>query len=149
MKTINCFDGEYSFLSNFYEKDFQLNGITYKTSEHAFQSIKAKYPDQAKQVREAATPGQAKRLGRKVDLVDGWNESRVAVMTEIIRAKFTSDQEMRDKLLSTADALLIEGNYWHDNFWGDCSCSRCSNKPGLNNLGKILMLVRAGLAAEK
>ena len=41
-----------------------------------------------------------------------------------------------DKLLDTGDTELIEGNNWHDTFWGVCKGK------GQNNLGKILMEVR-------
>jgi predicted NAD-dependent protein-ADP-ribosyltransferase YbiA (DUF1768 family) len=37
---------------------------------------------------------------------------------------------------------LIEGNYWHDNCWGSCTCIKCADRPKQNALGKILMLVR-------
>jgi predicted NAD-dependent protein-ADP-ribosyltransferase YbiA (DUF1768 family) len=43
---------------------------------------------------------------------------------------------------------MIEGNWWHDNFWGDCYCNNKSGKhpeclkPGLNKLGLLLMNLR-------
>jgi hypothetical protein len=40
--------------------------------------------------------------------------------------------------------MLIEGNWWHDNFYGSCTCNKCVNK-GENNLGKILMKIREEL----
>ena len=145
MQLIDKFDGKYDFLSNFYEREFTMDGITYKTAEHAFQSVKAKDAKEAQKVREAATPGKAKRLGRKVTLIDHWNELRVDYMTDIIRSKFGSDLEMQRKLRDTEDAILIEGNYWHDNFWGSCSCEKCRDIPGQNHLGEILMSVRKDL----
>jgi len=48
-------------------------------------------------------------------------------------------------LLATGDTKLLEGNRWHDNFWGNCDCPNCRDKPGLNYLGKILMRVRLEL----
>ena len=65
-------------------------------------------------------------------------------------AKFRQNRDARQILLSTNDAILIEGNTWHDNTWGDCSCGdrpECK-KPGLNLLGKALMLVRKELQDE-
>ena len=44
-------------------------------------------------------------------------------------------------LLATGGEELIEGNWWHDNFFGVCTCGPCDGK-GKNNLGKILMRVR-------
>jgi hypothetical protein len=46
-------------------------------------------------------------------------------------------------LLSTGDMELTESNWWHDNFWGVCTCNKC--KDGENNLGKILMDIRLNL----
>lgn len=54
-----------------------------------------------------------------------------------VREKF-KDEQLKEMLLSTGNADIIEGNYWHDNFWGQCSCEKCVGK-GKNNLGKILM----------
>jgi predicted NAD-dependent protein-ADP-ribosyltransferase YbiA (DUF1768 family) len=62
-------------------------------------------------------------------------------MLYIIRNKF-SDKYMSDLLLNTGDEELIEGNYWHDNYWGNCTCSKCKDIEGQNKLGKILMKVR-------
>jgi predicted NAD-dependent protein-ADP-ribosyltransferase YbiA (DUF1768 family) len=65
-------------------------------------------------------------------------------MKDILTAKFTVP-ELREKLKATGDATLIEGNHWHDNRWGKCTCERCQNKDGQNWLGKILMEVRDSL----
>lgn len=37
---------------------------------------------------------------------------------------------------------IVEGNYWHDNYWGNCTCDKCKNIEGQNKLGKILMKIR-------
>ena len=58
-----------------------------------------------------------------------------------LRKKF-ANPELRDLLLATGDEELVEGNYWHDNEWGNCTCPRCKNIPGKNKLGKLLMQVR-------
>ena len=96
-------------------------------------------------IREAATPGRAKRLGRKVDLRSDWIQIRIAVMVQALRAKFSQNPHLEYMLLQTGDANLIEGNTWHDNFWGACSCPRCRGKKQKNHLGNLLMLVRKEL----
>jgi hypothetical protein len=53
-----------------------------------------------------------------------------------------------EKLLETKNAELIEGNIWHDNFWGSCECSRCNHKPGKNMLGRLLMEYRAEIQSK-
>lgn len=67
------------------------------------------------------------------------------VMLNCIRLKFRQHPKLKKKLLGTGDAVLIEGNTWHDNIWGDCSCPKCWNIEGKNLLGRILMQVREEL----
>ena len=61
-------------------------------------------------------------------------------MYECVRRKFT-DPTLRRMLINTYTWGLIERNYWHDNYWGSCTCKTCQDK-GENHLGKILMKVR-------
>jgi len=89
----------------------------------------------------SAKPSMAKWRGKRVSLVPNWNEIRVQIMHKIVRAKFAQHEELRDRLLATGDALLIEGNRWHDRFWGICYCVRCQSR-GENTLGRLLMAVR-------
>jgi predicted NAD-dependent protein-ADP-ribosyltransferase YbiA (DUF1768 family) len=51
---------------------------------------------------------------------------------------------LAEKLLATGEEILVEGNTWHDNFWGRCSCRNCRGK-GVNHLGQLLMERRAAL----
>ena len=55
--------------------------------------------------------------------------------------KFTRNRDLKEKLLATGDAELIEGNTWHDTYWG----YDITKKRGKNKLGKILMVVREDL----
>ena len=83
------------------------------------------------------------------NLPANWDTAFYDIMNEILRAKF-SVPELAEKLLTTGDAYLEEGNRWHDNRWGNCTCERCSAKEGQNQLGKILMNIRTELqTAEK
>ena len=58
------------------------------------------------------------------------------------------DPDLKRMLIETGDEELIEGNNWHDNFFGSCYCDRCGNK-GENNLGKILMKIRNNIKGDK
>ena len=64
-------------------------------------------------------------------------------MKDIVRAKFSQNEELAKKLLATNDEYLIEGNTWGDRFWGTV------NGEGRNQLGIILMQVRDELRAER
>lgn len=138
---IDRFDGEYAFLSNFYSAPVYYNGLCYPNNEAAFQAQKC--PQRAVEFTAPMTPGQAKRLGRNVPMRSDWNNIRIGVMTDLVRNKFTQHAELAEKLLATGDRELIEGNYWHDEFWGVC------NGRGRNCLGRILMQIRSELRYAK
>lgn len=88
-------------------------------------------------------PNLAKRKGRKVKLRPDWEEFKDDIMYGICLQKFVySNKELLRLLHKTGDEEIIEGNYWHDNYWGNCTCDRCKNIEGKNKLGKILMLIR-------
>lgn len=144
---INTFDGKYDFLSNFYSCDVAYDGLVFKSSEAAFQAAKIKYLDrndtlEARKKFIPVTASESKRMGRHCDLRSDWELVKDEIMEEIVRDKFTRHSDLRKKIIETGDTVLIEGTKWHDNYWGDCSCEKCKNKPGKNKLGLILMKVR-------
>lgn len=132
---IDKFDGEYAFLSNFYYSPFMFHGRQYPTVEHFFQAHKAKTYEDFISVLVEPTPKGAKQVGRKIKMREDWDAVKDTIMLEGLRAKF-SIKGLREKLLATGDEELIEGNHWHDTYWGVC------NGVGKNKLGKMLMQVR-------
>lgn len=134
---IDSFSGNFAFLSNFHQAPLQYEGYTYPTVEHAFQAAKTLDPSERAAIRDAASPGKAKRLGRKASLRPDWNSVRISIMEQLLRIKF-SDPWLKECLDITKGAELIEGNTWNDTFWGVC------NGEGQNNLGKLLMAIRDG-----
>jgi ribA/ribD-fused uncharacterized protein len=132
---INRFNNNYAFLSNFYPSFIVIDGIIYPTVEHAYQAAKISDWREKQMIANIKTPGQAKRVGRKLGLRSDWENIKVDVMLKLVRLKFT-ELNLKIKLLATGDAELIEGNTWNDTFWGVC----CDE--GQNQLGKILMKVR-------
>lgn len=135
MGKIDFFDGEYAFLSNFYDSEIYHDGIKYPTVEHAFQAAKTMNLNERIKIAEMKTPGQAKRAGRRVALRSDWEKVKFQVMKELVLQKFINP-ELREKLIKTDGNELIEGNTWNDTCWGVCK------GVGENNLGKILMEVR-------
>jgi predicted NAD-dependent protein-ADP-ribosyltransferase YbiA (DUF1768 family) len=85
--------------------------------------------------------GAVKKLGRRLPLRSNWSEVNLAVMLTILFTKF-SNPELAKRLIDTFPLELIEGNWWHDNFWGNCRCEKCKNIQGQNWLGRLLMTVR-------
>lgn len=140
MQTITSFRNEHEFLSNFAPVDLRYEGEHYPTIEHAFQAAKTFNLEERKKVREAPSPAIAKRLGRRVTLRPDWETVKYEIMLELLRQKF-SEPVLRQKLMDTDNAELIEGNTWGDRSWG---CVQKNGKwVGKNNLGKLLMKVRA------
>lgn len=136
--SITDFHGDYDFLSNFYEVSVQYQGLTYGSSEAAFQAQKC-MTDKAKAVFTEYRPGKSKSAGRRVTLRPDWENVKVNIMQEILRAKFTQNSELAERLIDTGDKVLVEGNNWGDTFWG------VDNRTGQgeNHLGKILMKIRS------
>ena len=147
MGVINSFSGKYEFLSNFYNAEVEHEGITYKNSEAAFQAAKTVNFKLRREFSELKA-SQAKLKGRSIALRPDWEEVKDEVMYQIVKDKFTRNSDLRERLMKTNSSILIEGNWWHDNYWGDCSCENCSDKEGKNTLGKILMRVREELRIE-
>lgn len=142
---IDRFTGPHAYLSNFYDSPLVYVGQDFPTAEHAFQWDKLlKVPDRTK-VQRAATPGAAKKLGRKYPMRGDWESVKFGVMNQIVYAKFDQHRDLGEELIATRNALLIEGNDWHDLTWGVCLCDR-HNGAGHNGLGNILMSVRAELS---
>lgn len=134
---IKAFKGKYYFLSNFYEVPVTWEGVTYQNNEAAFQSAKV-VPSERKAFAELNS-SDAKKLGRQVSLREDWETVKNDVMYEVCKAKFTQNEDLKEKLLATEDELLEEGNTWGDKTWGTV------DGVGENRLGKILMRIREEL----
>lgn len=65
-------------------------------------------------------------------------------MNDLLWQKF-NQEPFKTKLLQTGSETIIEGNWWHDNFWGICQCKKCEYIEGENNLGFLLMHIRTEL----
>jgi len=136
---VESFDKEFRFLSNFYRGPLMYRGIAYPTSEHAYQAAKTLNENSRMNISVLNTPADAKRYGKTVQLRPYWDEMKIKVMAEIVRAKFIQNPSLREKLLATDDIILEEGNTWGDTYWGICKGE------GENHLGKILMELRDDL----
>ncbi len=139
---IDSFRGDFGFLSNFYESSIWYENERYASVEHAYQAAKSSDPETKKMIREAKTPGIAKRLGKSCQLAPDWESRSEKIMRDLIKLKFENPL-LRAMLLATEDAELIEGNTWNDTRWGVC------RGVGQNLLGKILMEERTAIRKEE
>jgi ribA/ribD-fused uncharacterized protein len=132
---IDSFSGPHRFLSNFFLCSIEYEGMVYPSTEHAYQAAKTTNSALRAALFTDGDAKQAKHRGYGVPLRPDWDRLRIGVMLDLLRIKF-SIPALRDKLLATCDAELIEGNHWGDRFWGVC------NGVGENHLGKLLMQIR-------
>lgn len=146
IEPIKFFKDDYEEYSNFYQVRISYDGFIFDSVEIAFVAAKTKdrYIRYTLSKLEASDSGKAKVIGRKLKLRENWEIIKVPTMVKLIDQKFNYSK-FSEKLLSSGGAEIIEGNYWHDNFWGDCYCNKCKNIPGQNKLGKILMKKRSTL----
>lgn len=142
IKIIKEFTGYYKFLSNFCNSPIQYKDKIYPTAEHLYQALKTKDESIRDNIRTARTPIIAKNMGRCVKLRDDWEEIKDKLMYMVVRLKFIQNGLINSLLCNTGDTRLIEGNYWHDNYWGNCTCLKCNKIQSNNQLGKTLMKVR-------
>ena len=125
---------DYYFLSNMYPCKIEYNGHIFNSVEAAFQAQK----DVSRSSEFESLEGRsAKRLGRKVDLRPDWEEVKLDIMEEILRAKF-SDPELAEKL-KAVDEPIVEDNTWNDRYWGVC------RGKGQNHLGQLLEKIKKDL----
>lgn len=131
-RVIDSFSGKYRFLSNFFvEPDGTCVEVEYQKLKCALAADKLRF--------DGLTPGQAKRLGRRVLLRHDWEEVKVQEMLNLVYQKFLDHAYLLALLLETGEQTLVEGNTWGDKFWGQV------RGQGENELGKILMFVRERL----
>lgn len=140
---IDKFFGEYRFLSNFWPCKVEFDGEIYDSVEHAYQAAKTLNKDHRDMIRSSKTPGEAKKLGKKIHIREDWEYFKIHIMSNLVAQKFRMNEDLANMLLATGDEELVEGNTWGDTFWGTCKGT------GHNHLGKILMGVRQELKMIK
>ncbi len=141
MEDINSFTGEYRFLSNYWPSEVEFEGIRFPSVEQAYKA--AKILDIAARREIAQYPVNKKELEGQIQKVidmntirpDWSSDVKLLIMENLLIQKF-SNPVLREKLLSTGDRKLIEGNTWNDTFFGVCG------GVGENHLGKLLMKIR-------
>jgi ribA/ribD-fused uncharacterized protein len=146
--TVSCF-------SQWYVAPFIVDGVRYLTAEHFMMAEKAALFDDAKtrgKVIAAATPAEAKSLGRQVAGFNDarWVEKRYSIVVRANAEKFRQNAELGEFLKQSAPRVLVEASPV-DKVWGigmakeDNEIGDPNRWRGLNLLGFALMQVRDGL----
>lgn len=131
--------GEYGYLSNLYRRPIWYDKRKFNCSESAYQFGKPKDPVVAEWIIAAPKPHLCAAIAHALlsfDINPNWNEIKVDRMRDVLRAKFAQHPDLKEKLLNTGDAILIEDSAT-DAFWG---VGKKGN--GKNMLGVLLMEIR-------
>lgn len=129
---------KYGSFSNFSRHYIKLDGHVWPTTEHYFQAMKFKSIIFHDEIRNMKTPMEAALFGRDrtKPIRNDWEEIKDEVMKKALIAKFSQWQDLKDLLISTGNATLIEHTK-NDSYWGDGG-----NGSGKNKLGRLLMEIR-------
>ncbi|WP_115731523.1 NADAR family protein [Aminobacter aminovorans] len=144
-----------SCLSQWWPAPFAVDAVSYPTVEHWMMAEKARlFGDHeiASRILETESPKQAKQWGREVRGFDAarWDDEKFGVVAEGNGHKFGQNPALREFLLNTGSAVLVEASPV-DNVWGiglAADDNRASNPlqwRGDNLLGFALMQVREEL----
>jgi ribA/ribD-fused uncharacterized protein len=143
VKVINFYrtGDEYGCFSNFSAHPVEIRGRLWPTSEHFFQAQKFAGTEHEEAIRGAKSPMIAARMGRNRSkpIRPDWEQVKDDLMREAVLAKFSQHPDLREILLATGDALIVEHTE-NDSYWGDGG-----DGSGVNMLGRILVEVRAAL----
>ncbi len=108
-------------LNNFSAHTVELWGTLFPTAEHAFQWKKFSEVDRtlARHVLEAGYPEEAQKIAHahKSAQPKDWQEKKVAIMDEILRAKLAQHETVRTTLKKSGSRMIYE-NSSVDSFWG-------------------------------
>ena len=162
MRKIICFhnpDEENAWFSNWYLSDFEFDGMKFSSLEQYMMYKKAEVFGDAeisKEILNTDDVGKIKALGREVKNYNDtiWNGLRQVVVFEGLYAKFSQNDELKEKLLATGEDFLAEAAV-NDTIWGIGLSMTDENRfhmdkwKGQNLLGFSLMEVRNRLNQNK
>lgn len=138
----------YGAFSNLYRRVIEFEGETFATSEHAYQAGKARKREVREWVLAAPSPALVAMAAHGLyywDIAPGWSRTKFDRMRGVLRAKFTQHNDLRELLLSTGEARLVESatvDNEVNRLWGEV------NGEGRNMLGQLLMELRTSFREE-
>lgn len=139
------YEQDFYVLSNFSAFTLQWKKLRFDTAEAAYHWEKfPRNPGIRDEIWTAPSAHEAFKIAErnKAWRDSQWDDVKVDIMRDILRAKAAQHEYVRRKLLATGDRELIE-NSWRDDFWG-----WGADEGGQNMLGKLWMEVRAELRAS-
>lgn len=138
----------YGAFSNLYRCSVVYEGQEFPTSEHAYQAGKARKESVRDWILTAPSPALVAMAAHGLytwDIAPGWSKVKFDRMRGVLYAKFSQHPELRELLLSTGNARLVECATVDNpvnRLWGEV------NGKGKNMLGNLLMEVRERFRKE-
>ncbi len=132
----------YGAFSNLFKRPIEFEGLVYPTSEHAYQAGKARKPAVRDWILSAPTPALAAMAAHGLyvwDVVPDWAQIKFDRMRDVLRAKFDQHPDLKELLLTTGNARLVEAGTVSNavnRLWGEV------DGKGENMLGVMLMELR-------
>lgn len=141
------FKDQMAWASNMHNAPFvDKHGVKWACSEIYYQAHKFPVGSETyTRIAKMTNPYQAKTAGKSVGMREDWDNIKVNVMKWALWYKFSQNEDLKAKLLNCPDDMLVEENYWHDNFWGACNCPRCKGVQKHNTLGELLKQLKTKL----
>lgn len=141
-----------AFMGNFHPCTIRLWGMQFKCAEAAFQAAKFMHNKAQMRYFENLDGEAAFKLGRELsrkwthENTTAWRNLNRDVMREVVRAKFEQNADLKQLLLATGNAFIVEHIpvKGRDAYWGDDS-----DGTGKNWLGRIVMETRRDLGGAE
>ena len=129
-------------LENFSAFGLIMDGVYFKTGEHAFQYLKFKNKEICDEIINCNNPYQARILGGKYksERIPNWSEVKYDYLEKVFKLKVEQDPMVKEALLATKNYTICEYCVDEDTEWG-----LDKNGRGENRLGKAWMNVRNSL----
>lgn len=137
---INFLDNRFHDLAPFAALEVEIDGVVYKTAEHAYQALRV-VPEARERITSAKSPLEAWREGQfckqNGQLLDGYDKNEL--MEKIFRAKLAQHPYLVTVLKASKDRQLLKVTP-DDSYWGIGP-----DGVGQNKMGKLWMKLRSEL----
>lgn len=139
-ESINFLDNRFHDLAPFAALEVEIDGVVYKTAEHAYQALRV-IPEVRERIVSAKSPLEAWREGQSCkqngQLLEGYDKDEL--MEKIFRAKLNQHPDLVIVLKASRDRQLLKVTP-DDSYWGTGV-----DGTGQNKMGKLWMKLRSGL----
>jgi len=145
-RAIRDFGAGFDFLDPF------SDGLPVKYGDRSYNTFLGAYygalrPDLAAAFDEIGDARDVQNFAVGIGLATA-DDRAAETMEAVLRARYRQHDRERAMLAGVAGMKIEWRNRVHENFWGACSCEKCSSLEHENRYGKILERLAAECAAE-